>query len=61
MKKLVVSLIAALILLSLHRLPSEMPTGTGDCRHLNLVYLCKIDKMIAAPLWRSVKKSFDAG
>ena len=24
-----------------------------------LVYLCKIDKMIAAPLWRSVKKSFD--
>lgn len=23
-----------------------------------LVYLCKIDKMIAAPLWRSVKKSF---
>jgi membrane-bound serine protease (ClpP class) len=24
-----------------------------------LVYLCKIDKMIAAPLWRTVKRSFD--
>jgi membrane-bound serine protease (ClpP class) len=29
-------------------------TGTGK----TLVYLCKIDKMIAAPLWRAVKKSF---
>jgi hypothetical protein len=24
-----------------------------------LVYLCRIDRMIAKPLWRSVKKSFE--
>ncbi len=36
---------------------SARDQGTGS----TLVYLCKIDKMIAAPLWRSVKKSFAGG
>lgn len=56
MNKLLSSLILIVII-------SLQPYGNANAREATdtttLVYLCKVDKMIAAPLWRSVKKSFD--
>ena len=56
MNKTIVSIAILLIVASM--------TASGKARRPNadtgtLVYRCNIDKMIAAPLWRTVKKSFD--
>lgn len=56
MNKLLLLLIL-IVTVSLPPAASAMAQDTPDTT--TLVYLCKIDKMIAAPLWRSVKKSFD--
>ncbi len=55
MKKLVASLTAvlAVALITAGEITAQEAADTST-----LVYLCKMDKMIAAPLWRSVKKSF---
>jgi len=55
MKKLVASLTAvlAVALITAGEITAQEAADTSK-----LVYLCKMDKMIAAPLWRSVKKSF---
>jgi membrane-bound serine protease (ClpP class) len=55
MKKLVTSLTATLIIVSAAALSLR---AQSDPDTTTLVYMCKMDKMIAAPLWRSVKKSF---
>lgn len=53
-------LLASLIILFVTTLsPGGGMTAQDSPDSTTLVYLCKIDKMIAAPLWRSVKKSFD--
>lgn len=56
MKKLVASLTAALIVALI---TSVEITAQETADTSTLVYLCKMEKMIAAPLWRSVKKSFE--
>jgi membrane-bound serine protease (ClpP class) len=55
MNKLIASLTAALAvtLITAGEITAQEAADTST-----LVYLCKMDKMIAAPLWRSVKKSF---
>lgn len=55
MKKLVASLTTALIFAFI---TAGTMTAQETADTSTLVYLCKMDKMIAAPLWRSVKKSF---
>ena len=53
-------LLLLLILIVAFSLPPAAGAMAQDAPDTTtLVYLCKIDKMIAAPLWRSVKKSFD--
>ena len=56
MKKLFLTAIAFLTVGSL--LSQNVPEQ-DSVTSKKLVYLCKIDKMIAAPLWRTVKRSFD--
>lgn len=56
MNKLLLLLIL-IVTVSLPPASNALAQDTPDTT--TLVYLCKIDKMIAAPLWRSVKKSFD--
>jgi membrane-bound serine protease (ClpP class) len=56
MNKLLLLLIL-IVAVSLPPVSEALAQDTPDTT--TLVYLCKIDKMIAAPLWRSVKKSFD--
>lgn len=56
MNKLFVSLIILIFIVSVSGGVAEAQTGPDTT---TLVYKVKIDKMIAAPLWRSVKKSFD--
>ncbi|MRR19808.1 nodulation protein NfeD [bacterium] len=55
MNKLFVKLIALLALFCLSAPAAEAQSGPDTT---SLVYRVRIDKMIAAPLWRSVKKSF---
>ena len=55
MKKLVASLTTALIFAFI---TAGTMTAQETADTSTLVYLCRMDKMIAAPLWRSVKKSF---
>ncbi len=55
MKKLVASLTTALIFASI---TAGTMTAQETADTSTLVYLCRMDKMIASPLWRSVKKSF---
>ncbi len=55
MNKLFLKLIILLLIFSVSGGASEAQTGPDTT---TLVYKVKIDKMIAAPLWRSVKKSF---
>ncbi|MBE0668762.1 MAG: nodulation protein NfeD, partial [Bacteroidales bacterium] len=56
MKKLFLTAIAFLTVGSL--LSQNVPVQ-DSVTSKKLIYLCKIDKMIAAPLWRTVKRSFD--
>ena len=56
MKKLLFTVIAGLIAGSLS---SQSVPAQDSVTAKKLVYLCKIDKMIAAPLWRTVKRSFE--
>ncbi len=55
MNKLLLKLIILLFIVSLTGGMTEAQTGPDTT---TLIYKVKIDKMIAAPLWRSVKKSF---
>jgi membrane-bound serine protease (ClpP class) len=55
MNKLFIKLIIVFFIVSVSGGVAEAQTGPDTT---TLVYKVKIDKMIAAPLWRSVKKSF---
>jgi membrane-bound serine protease (ClpP class) len=55
MNKLVASLTTTLIF---SFIVAGVMTAQENADTSTLVYLCKMEKMIAAPLWRSVKKSF---
>lgn len=51
---LIIPLLAAMISVIL----PEPVSAQNDSDTTRVVYLCRIDKMIAPPLWRSVRKSF---
>ncbi len=52
-------LLLLILIVSVSLPPASNAVAQDTPDTTTLVYLCKIDKMIAAPLWRSVKKSFD--
>jgi membrane-bound serine protease (ClpP class) len=56
MKKTIVSIAVLLFAVSMAAYSKADLSGSDST---TLVYRCNIDKMIAAPLWRLVKKSFD--
>jgi membrane-bound serine protease (ClpP class) len=56
MRKLSIAL-ALFLLIGLPSMRVSAMVASGDTT--KMVYLCRIDRMIAAPLWRSVKKSFE--
>lgn len=52
-------LLLLILIVSVSLPPASNAVAQDTPDTTTLVYLCNIDKMIAAPLWRSVKKSFD--
>lgn len=56
MKKLLIIIVAVSLTAAAGAMVPVAPLTPDSA---TVVYLCKIDKMIAKPLWRTVKKSFD--